>query len=180
LADLVNTAAPGESPVFRDRLGTFQVRADGRALVLAGTFPAATVWRFDLSTFDGRFDMRRLYVPYGFVAFPDRNSIQTRRLAKLLGDADKALTHTGPWEIVGGEWLVPTARVALDGRHVYTSWFDLPSLSDQEAGRVYASFALEIEKPGKHTVRISFDDFPRHTRWRPSGRRSEPPSWRKR
>ncbi len=175
VADLVNAARPGSVPVFCDRIGLFEVLVDGRALIVSGSFPSATVWRFDLATFDGRFDMRRLYVPYGFVAFPDRNSIQTRRLAKLLGDADKALTHTGPWEIFNGQWLVPTARVALDGRHVYTSWFDLPSLSEQAAGRLYASFAIEIDKPGKHTVRISFDDFPRHTRWRPSRRRPNRP-----
>ena len=175
VADLVNTARPGAVPVFCDRVGLFEVLVDGRALIISGSLPAATVWRFDLATFDGQFDMRRLYVPYGFVAFPDRGSIHTRRLAELLGDADKALTHTGPWEIFNGEWLVPTARVALDGEHVYTSWFDLPSLSDQAAGRLYASFALDIDRPGKHTVRVSFDDFPRHTRWRPSRRRPDRP-----
>ena len=78
--------------------------------------------------------------------------------AELLGDAPKGLSYTGPWEIYNGKWLVPTARVALDGKHVYTSWFDLPSLEDQRAGRVYASFALELEQAGRHTVRIAFDD----------------------
>jgi len=170
IADLVNTAAPGQPPAIADRVGSFQVKTGGRALVISGAFPKATVWRFDLTTFDGQFDMRRLYVPYGFCAYPNPHSIQTRRIAKLLGDAEKALTHTGPWEIFNGEWKVPTARVALDGRHVYTSWFGLPSLDDQQAGRVYASFGLDIVTPGRHTVRVAFDDFVRHTRWRPSRR----------
>jgi len=170
IADLVNVAAPPKAPRFADRIGRFEVAAAGRALTISGVFPAAGIWRFDLTTFDGQFDMRRLYVPYGSVAYPDANAIHTRRLAKLLGSADKALTHTGPWDIFNGQWKVPTARVALDGRHVYTSWFDLPSLADQAAGRVYASFALEIARPGRHTIRISFDDFLRHTRWRPSRR----------
>lgn len=175
IAELVNTAGPGKAPAFRDRVGAFTVKAAGRAVTIEGSFPKATVWRFDLATFDGQFDMRRLYVPYGCVAFPDRRAIHTQRLTALLGSAEKALTHTGPWEIFNGEWLVPTARVALDERHVYTSWFDLPSLADQRAGRVYASFALEIDRPGPHAVRVSFDDFPRHTRWRPSRRRPKRP-----
>jgi len=175
IADLINTAGLGKTPLFRDRVGSFKVATGGRALTITGHFPEANIWRFDITTFDGQFDMRRLYVEHGFVAHPDRNSIQTRRFAKLLGDPEKALTHTGPWEIFNGEWKVPTARVALDGRHVYTSWFDLPSLEDQKAGRVYASFALELKRPGRHTVRISFDDFPRHTRWRPSRRRPNKP-----
>ena len=61
---------------------------------------------------------------------------------------------------------MPTARVALDGQHIYTSWFDDPSLDDFKAGRVYTSFALDIAKPGTHTIRISFDDFAHGTRWR--------------
>ena len=175
VADLINTAKPGRRASFRDRVGAFAVEAEGRALTIRGRFPEATVWRFDVCTFDGQFDMRRLYVPYGYVAFPDADSIQTRRLTKLLGSREKAMTHTGPWEIFNGQWKVPTARVALDGRHVYTSWFDLPSLADQAAGRVYASFALDIAAPGVHTVRIAFDDFVRHTRWRASRRRPQRP-----
>ena len=175
IAELVNTAAPGKVPAFQDRVGSFGVETSGRALIIRGNFPKATIWRFDLSTFDGQFDMSRLYVEHGFCAYPNAGSIQTRRLAKLLGDPQKALTHTGPWEIFNGEWKVPTARVSLDGRHVYTCWFDLPSLDDQAAGRAYASFALDITKPGEHTVRISFDDFARHTRWRPSRRRPTKP-----
>ena len=172
-ADLVNTAAPGKTPAFRDCVGAFEARADERALVITGSFPKATVWRFDLTSFDGRLDMARLYVPYGFVAFPDPKSIHTRRIGQLLGDPAKGLTHTGPWEIFNGDWKVPTARVALDGRHVYTSWFDLPGLADQQAGRAYASFALRVDAPGTHSVRVSFDDFRRHTRWR-AGPRSRP------
>jgi len=175
IADLVNTAEPGKPPAFRDRVGSFKVEAEDRALLVTGSFPKANVWRFDLTTADGQFDMRRLYVEYGAVACPDPDSIQTRRIGKLLGDPARGLSHTGPWEVFNGEWKVPTARVALDGQHVYTSWFDLPSLDDQEAGRVYASFALDIGKPGEHTVRIAFDDFPRHTRWRPGGRVRDKP-----
>ena len=175
VADLVNTSKPGDAPRFGDRVGSFQAEASGRAIRITGKFPSAGIWRFDLTTSDGQFDMRQLYVPYGSVAYPDANSIHTRRLAKLLGSAEKALTHTGPWEIFNGEWKVPTARVALDDKHIYTSWFDLPSLADQKSGRVYASFALEIGRPGKHTIRVSFDDFPRHTRWRPGGRKAEKP-----
>src|SRR5687767_12078686 len=62
IADLVNTAGPGRPPRFRDRVGEFQVATKDRALVITGDFPEATVWRFDLSTFDGQFDMRKLYV----------------------------------------------------------------------------------------------------------------------
>ena len=167
VADLINTAKPGALPEFADRVGRFEATAEGRALRIAGDFPKATIWRFDLTTFDGQFDMRRLYVPWGKCAFPDDSSIWTRRLTRLLGDAEKGRTYTGPWEIFKGKWLVPTARVALDGAHVYTSWFDLPSLDDQAAGRVYASFALDIAEPGKHAIRVSFDDFVYGTRWRP-------------
>jgi len=170
VADLVNQARPGQEPAFRDRLGRFEVAAKPRALLLTGEFAKATLWRFDLSTFDGQFDMRRLYAAWGTAAFPDANAVHTRRLATFLGDPAKALTHTGPWEVFNGDWLVPTARVALDGEHVYTLWFGLPSLEDQDAGRVYATFALEIDRPGRHAVRIAFDDFPRHTRWRPTRR----------
>jgi hypothetical protein len=174
IADLVNGAPAGEAPRFSDRVGGFTVRSEGRWLEIRGTFPRASVWRFDLVSRDGSFDMRRLYAPIGRVGYPDPHSIHARRLAALLGP-EKARTHTGPWEIVNGEWRVPTARVALDGEHVYTSWFDLPDLDDQAAGRVAASFALEIETPGEHVVRISFDDFVRHTRWRPTRKKKTPP-----
>ena len=175
IADLVNAAEPGAAPRFADRLGTFEATTRDRALMVRGRFPSATVWRFDLTTFDGQFDMRKLYVPFGKCAFPDDGSVWTRRLTRLLGDPEKGRTHTGPWEIFKGKWLVPTARVALDGRHVYTSWFDLPSLADQAAGRVYASFALDIPTPGEHTVRVSFDDFVYGTRWRPRRRGDQKP-----
>jgi len=173
IADLINTNEPGAPPKFVDRVGKFRVETRERGLVISTDFPEANVWRFDLTTFDGRFDMRKLYVEHGKCAFPDRASLWTRRHAELLGDREKGLTHTGPWEIFGGKWLVPTARVALNGEHVYTSWFDLPSLADQAAGRVYASFALDIPKPGRHAVRVSFEDFEYGTRWRPTGRRGE-------
>jgi len=167
VADLVNDARVGATPRFVDRVGKFRVQVEGRVLKITGDFPAANIWRFDLTTFDGAFDMRKLYVPWGKCAFPDHRSVWTARHAELLGDAEKGLANTGPWEIFNGKWLVPTARVALDDKHVYTSWFDLPNLADQAAGRVYASFALEITKPGRHTVRVSFDDFVYGTRWRP-------------
>jgi len=173
ITDLVNTAAAGAAPKFVDHVGRFQVTVKDRALTITGVFPQANIWRFDLSTFDGRFDVRKLYEPWGNCAFPNDRSIWTRRFTELLGDAEKGRTHTGPWEIFHGKWLVPTARVALDGKHIYTSWFDLPSLDDQAAGRVYASFALDIVKPGRHTVRVSFDDFAYGTRWRPRGRKGE-------
>jgi len=173
IADLINTAGPGAAPKFADRVGNFQVRVEDRALLISGTFPQATIWRFDLTTFDGQFDMRKLYVPHGNCAFPDDRSIGTRAIGELLGDPEKGRTYTGPWEIFNGRWLVPTARVALDGEHVYTSWFDLPSLEDQRSGRVYASFALEIATPGRHTVRVSFDDFAYGTRWREPRWRSD-------
>ncbi|MDP7255076.1 MAG: heparinase II/III family protein [Planctomycetota bacterium] len=172
IAEMVNQAAPGAAIEFKDRMADFTVKADGRALLITGTFPEPNYWRFDLTSFDGQFDMRKLYAKVANCAFHDPNSIHTKRLEHFLGDKEKALTHTGPWEILGGKWLVPTARVALDGKHIYTSWFDLPSLEDQKAGRVYSSFSLDIEKAGRHTVRISFDDFAHHTRWRP-------PHWRK-
>ena len=173
IADLANTAGPDAEPKFVDRLGQFQATVQDRALLIAGVFPEANVWRFDLTTFDGQFDVRKLYVPYGKCAFPDDRSIRTRRLTELLGDAEKGRTYTGPWEVFNGKWLVPTARVALDGKHVYTSWFDLPSLEDQAAARVYASFALDVTRPGRHTVRVSFDDFAYGTRWRASPGRDE-------
>lgn len=167
IADLVNTAQPGDKPQFADRAGAFRVSIDGRALVITGNFPKASVWRFDLTTFDDQFDMRKLYVPdSAHVAFPDPDSVQTRRIGRLLGDPKKGLTHTGPWATYGGRWRVPTARVSLDGQHVYTSWFDSPSLEDQAAGRVYASFALDIPRAGKHAIGVSFDDFVYGTRWR--------------
>ncbi|MBM4042789.1 MAG: hypothetical protein FJ290_30235 [Planctomycetes bacterium] len=34
---------------------------------------------------------------------------------------------------------------------------------------------VNTAEPGKHTVRIAFDDFPRHTRWRPGGRVRDKP-----
>ncbi|MDA0836880.1 MAG: heparinase II/III family protein [Planctomycetota bacterium] len=172
IAELVNQAAPGAASQFQDRIADFSVTADGRALEITGTFPEPNIWRFDLTTFKGQFDMRKLYAKIANCAFPDPDSIHTKRLESFFGDKEKALTYTGPWEILGGKWLVPTARVALDGQHIYTSWFDLPSLEDQQVGRVYSSFALDIEKAGKHTIRVSFDDFVHHTRWRP-------PHWRK-
>lgn len=166
IADLSNRAGSAKPPYFADRIGSFQVKTEGRALLITGVFPRATVWRFDLTTFDQQFDLRRTYATVGGVAYPDANSIWSRHVGKLLGDPGKGLTHTGPWDIYK-EWKTPTARVALDGEHIYTSWFDIPSLEDQKAGRVYASFALDIEAAGKHTVRISFDDFERGGRWRP-------------
>jgi Phosphodiester glycosidase len=175
IADLVNTPSAAGAPRFGDLRGGFAVRTFERSLIITGSFPRPSVYRFDLTTLDGRFDMRRLYVPHGGVAFPDPDSVTTRALSTLLGP-EAALTHTGPWEIFSGEWKVPTARVSLDGRHVYTSWFDLPSLEDREAGRVYASFALDIETAGEHAIAISFDDFVRHTRWRPSARSSVRPA----
>src|SRR4051812_3424254 len=63
IADLVNTAEPGKPIRFGDRVGKFQVRSDDRALVITGEFPEANIWRFDLTTFDGQFDMRKLYLP---------------------------------------------------------------------------------------------------------------------
>ena len=176
IADLVNKAAPGKGVDFTDRVGDFTVKAEDRALLIEGSFPQANIWRFDLSTSDGQFDMRKTYVVWGNCGFPDPNSIWSSHFTQLLGDPEKGLTHTGPWEVFNGKWVVPTARVALDGEHIYTSWFDLPSLADQKAGRVYASFGLEILKPGKHTVRVAFDDFQHHTRWRPGHRgKKEPP-----
>jgi len=167
IADLLNAAKPGTPPLFSDRVGSFRAKVEGRALVVTGDFPEANIWRFDVTTFGEQFDMRKLYVQYGNCAFPDKNSLWTRKHTDLLGNAQKGITYTGPWEIFGGKWLVPTARVALDGQHVYTSWFDLPSLANQAKGRLYASFALDIAKPGRHSVRISFDDFAYGTRWRP-------------
>ncbi len=176
IADLVNTAAPGQPPAFEDRVGQFTVTCEERALLLRGRFPKPSIWRCDLSTFDGQFDLRTLYRPLGNCAFPSPASPWSQRIGALLGDPALGLTHTGPWEIFGGQWLVPTARVALDGTHVYTSWFDLPSLADQEARRVYASFALAVPTAGEHTVRVAFDDFPRHTRWRLPNRVKERPA----
>jgi len=168
IADLANAAKPDAAPQFADRVGNFRVKVEGRALIVTGDFPEANIWRFDVTTFENQFDMRKLYVQYGNCAFPDKDSLWTRKHTDLLGDdAQKGISYTGPWEIFGGKWLVPTARVALDGQHVYTSWFDLPSLADQAKGRLYASFALDIPKPGRHSVRISFDDFVYGTRWRP-------------
>lgn len=167
IADLANVARPSDAPSFTDRVGSFRVKVEGRALVVTGEFPEANIWRFDMTTFDDQFDMRKLYVQYGNCAFPDKNSLWTRKHIDLLEDGQKGINYTGPWEIFGGKWLVPTARVALDGDHVYTSWFDLPSLTDQPKGRLYASFALDIPKPGRHSARISFDDFAYGTRWRP-------------
>ena len=167
IADLVNGAEPGKPVRFADRVGKFQVKSDDRALAITGEFPEANIWRFDLTTFDGQFDMRKLYVPKSSnCAYPDRNAVWTRNLTALLGDPELGITATGPWGIYGGKWLVPTARVALDGKHVYTSWFDDPSIEDMKAGRLYDSFALDITTPGPHTIRISFDDFAHGTRWR--------------
>jgi hypothetical protein len=107
IADLVNHAAPGAAPRFVDRVGDFQVQCDDRALVLSGRFPEATVWRFDLTTFDGQFDMRKLYVRSGNCAFPDDASIWTRKHAALLGDLDKGRTYCGPWEIFDSQGDLP-------------------------------------------------------------------------
>ncbi len=167
IADFVNTSQPGKPAQFIDRVGEFRISVEDRALIITGDFPTASIWRFDLTTFEHQFDMRKLYVPdSAHVAFPDLNAVQTRRVGQMLGDPKKGLSHTGPWATYGGKWRVPTARVALDGKHVYTSWFDSPSIEDQAVGRVYASFALDIVKRGKHTIRISFDDFVYGTRWR--------------
>ena len=160
IADLVNKAEPGKAPRFVDRVSKFTVTTEDRALTITGDFPEANIWRFDLTTFDKQFDMRKLYVEKSAnVAYPDPKSLGTRQMTQLLGDPEKALTSTGPWGVYGGKWLMPTARVALDGQHVYTSWFDDPSLDDFKAGRVYTSFALDIAKAGPHTIRISFDDL---------------------
>lgn len=167
IADCVNLAEPGKGVKFADRVGKFQVQSEDRALIITGDFPEANIWRFDLTTFDKQFDMRTLYIEKSAnCAYPDPKSLGTRQMTKLLGDSAKALTATGPWSIYGGKWMLPTARVALDGKHVYTSWFDDPSLDDMKAGRVYASFALDIDKAGPHTIRISFDDFEYGTRWK--------------
>ena len=82
IADLINTSEPGGRPRFVDRIGAFQVTLQGRALEITGSFPSATVWRFDLTTFDQQFDMRRLYVAYGKCAFADPKSIWSRRLTR--------------------------------------------------------------------------------------------------
>jgi len=167
ISDLINTAEMGQPVKFVDRVGKFQIEQESdRAFVIRGSFPKASIWRFDICSFDGAFDMKNTYTAYGHCAYPDPRSIGTEKAAKIVGDKEKALTHTGPWEIFNGRWLVPTARVALDGKHVYTSWFDLPSVADHAANRIYASFALDITKPGKHTIRVAFDDFVRFTRWR--------------
>lgn len=167
IADLVNTAQPGKPPRFVDRVDKFQIQTDERALVLIGDFPEANIWRFDLTTFDGQFDMRKLYIEKSAnCAYPDPKSMWTRKLTEFLGDSEKGITATGPWGTYNGKWIVPTARVALDGQHVYTNWFDDPSLADMKAGRVYSSFALDIATAGKHTIRIAFDDFAHGTRWR--------------
>ena len=171
IAELVNSAEPGTRPAFKDQVGRFKVKIRDRAIVLTGVFPRATVWRFDVCTFDGQHDIRMGYVPYSKCAYPDPNSVLTKRFAALLGDKEKALTHTGPWEFFGWKWLTGTARVALDGKHIYTSWFDASSLEDEATGRLYASFALEILEPGKHTVRIAFEDFEHNTRWWPGASR---------
>src|SRR5215213_8313997 len=63
IADLINSAEPGKSVRFNDRVGKFQVKGDDRALVITGDFPEANVSRFDLTTFEGQFDMRKLYLP---------------------------------------------------------------------------------------------------------------------
>src|ERR1043166_4897033 len=87
IADLVNTAAPGKSPRFVDRVGKFQVKTEDRALLISGDFPEANIWRFDLTTFDGQFDMRKLYVEKSAnCAYPDANSLWTRKLTEFLGD----------------------------------------------------------------------------------------------
>src|SRR5688572_24084203 len=74
IADLVNEAAPGGPPRFVDRVGRFRVRTEERALVIEGEFPSANIWRFDLTTFDGQFDMRKLYAAEGKCAYPDPRS----------------------------------------------------------------------------------------------------------
>ena len=166
ITDLENAAEPGKRRALSIVSASFR-SIPRSALIISGEFPEANIWRFDLTTFDKQFDMRKLYVEKSAnCAYPDPKSLGTRQMTELLGDPEKGITSTGPWGIYGGKWLVPTARVALDGKHIYTSWFDDPSLEDFKAGRVYTSFALDIDKPGPHTIRISFDDFEHGTRWR--------------
>jgi hypothetical protein len=160
VADLQNQSEPGQTPKFVDRVGQFSVIQDGDALVLKGAFQP-NIWRFDTTTFDGQFDMKRLYVPDYKATNPDPDSLWSAELRRRFGEG--FAFATGPWEIYE-TWRVPTARVSLDGQHVYTNWFDLPSLEDQAAGRVYASFALDIRQAGEHTVRIAFAPFTYNTR----------------
>src|SRR5438094_9420522 len=79
IADLVNRADPGKGVKFIDRIGKFQVTAEDRVLTISGDFPEANIWRFDLTTFERQFDMRKLYIEKSAnVAFPDPKSLGTR------------------------------------------------------------------------------------------------------
>ncbi|MBI2194212.1 MAG: hypothetical protein HYU36_19725 [Planctomycetes bacterium] len=160
IADLQNHAGPGQPAQFTDRLGGLTATVEGDAIVIRGPLEPG-IWRFDYTTFDGQFDMKRLYVAPNTPVNPDPGSLGSRGLQRRFGD--EYATATGPWEIYD-HWRVPTARVSLDGQHVYTNWFDLPSLEDQAAGRVVASFALDVLERGEHAIRIAFAPFRYNTR----------------
>ncbi|MFQ5809267.1 MAG: hypothetical protein ACE5JM_06580, partial [Armatimonadota bacterium] len=160
VADLRNESRAGRTARFVDQLGKLAVTQQDDALVIRGVF-RPNIWRIDYTTFDGQFDMKRLYIPGYEPVDPDPDSLWSAEFRRRFGE--EYTFATGPWDIYG-EWRLPTARVSLDGKHVYTNWFDLPSPEDQAAERVYASFALDIREPGEHEIRIAFAPFTYNTR----------------
>ena len=156
------------TPEFVDRVGDFRVQVEGRALTITGDFPEANIWRFDLTTFDGAFDMREALRAVGQmrVSGPQfargrhdmRNCWATPKRASRTPGPGRSSTASGWSPRPAWPW---TASTSTRRGSICPVW-----PIRRRAGSTRVS-PWKSPKPGRHTVRISFDDFVYGTRWRP-------------
>ncbi len=134
------------APLHQDRPPLpCETRVDGEDLVLTFTGPP-DLYRVDLRTKDGTFDVDSLYIRCTFRPFREGNTPD---------DPDAPLT--GPWDYINDGFVVPVADVYLDGDYLHQTWIDLPGIASLERGGVETSFAFWTREAGEHEVRVKFD-----------------------
>ena len=109
---------------------------------------APGLWRIDLATQDGGFDMEALYIRCHFRAAAEGN----------IANAPNA-PRTGPWDFINNDFVVPRATVLLDGREQGILWFSLPNPEEIGRGRLEAGLGLRVHEGGEHVVEIRFSEM---------------------
>lgn len=104
------------------------------------------LYRCDLATEDGGFDIDTLYIRCLFRSFQEGNTPD-----------DPGAPLTGPWDYINNDFVVPRARVLLDGVFLDHLWFDLPGTESLARRRVEGSFGFWIAAAGLHRLEIVLD-----------------------